>query len=409
MMALCGILRPMRILAASDIHLGRRPRHGESGHESWELVVNKALELAVDVLLLAGDVIEHERAWLSVYAPLVDGIKRLAQKNIRIIAVAGNHDWEVFGRLVAEEEQITVLGSGGRWEHVDHKGVRFIGWSFAHSHHDDNPFEHFPADLVGSVLSIGLLHTDFGATHSRYAPSHARDYTNSRVGYWILGHIHAGGQVVEGKALYCGSPVALDSSERGEHGVWLIEAESSIRWKQPLFIPLSPLRYEEVAVDVTDLLEVEDVRSALRTAVRAYADGLPFIGTLLLTIRFIGSLAVGLSLETVMGEGGVEASFPAKEGIICSIQSTYIDATVPAIDLEALAKGSGADALLARLLGDSSLLLDLYRTFEQESYNASAYSSLAQQRIDDDEALGEAKRAGLTLLQSMMDEKRGGS
>jgi len=407
-MPLCGILFSMRILAASDIHLGRRPRHGESGHESWQRVVDTAIDLAVDVLLLAGDVIEHERAWLSVYAPLVDGLKRLAGANIRTIAVAGNHDWEVFGRLAAEEEAITILGNGGKWESIDYRGVRFIGWSFGQSHHDRNPFDRFPDDIVGPLLSIGVLHTDLGVSASRYAPTQVRDFEQSAVPFWVLGHIHKGGPVAGNRALYCGSPIALDSSERGAHGVWLIEAESTIRWKEPLFIPLSPLRYEEVACDVTDLVEVEDVRSALRREVRAYSDGIDFSGTLYVTVRFTGSRAVGLSLDTVMGAGGEEVSFPAKEGIACTILPGYIDATGTAIDLASLAAGSGADAQLARLLGDDALLLELYRRFEGESMNVSAYSSLGEVRLDDDEALREAKRAGLSLLEAMASEKQGG-
>lgn len=397
----------MRILAASDIHLGRRPRHGSSGHEGWQLVVDKALELAVDVLLLAGDVIEHEKAWLSVYEPLVSGLRRLAEAKIRTIAVAGNHDWEIFGRLVAEEEQITVLGRGGTWEHVNHGGVRFIGWSFGQTHHDRNPFETFVPELVGSALTIGVLHTDFGTSVSRYAPTQGRDYLSRAVRYWVLGHIHSGGPVIEGTALYCGSPFALDSSERGEHGVWLIEQESTASWKQPRFIPLSPLRYEEVAVDVTDLVEIEDVRSSLRKQVRSFADDLNFAGTLYVTIRFTGQLTTGLCLDAVMGDAAEEVSFPAKEGIACTVMPAYSDATTPMFDLERLAEGSGADALLARLLADEDLLLDLYRRFEAESYNASAYSALGEGRMSDQDALAEAKRAGLALLEAMAGEKRG--
>ncbi len=399
----------MRILAASDIHLGRRPRHGASGHESWVLVVNKALELGVDVLLLAGDVIEHERAWLAVYGPLVEGIRRLGEANIQVIAVAGNHDWEVFSRLVAEEEQIKVLGSGGRWERFAYEGVDFVGWSFAQSHHERSPFERFTDDVVSSSLTVGVLHTDYGTAHSRYAPTTAQEYDRSGIGLWVLGHIHRGGPVGDGRAFYCGSPYALDTSEDGAHGVWLIEAESSVRWKEPFFIPLSPIRYEAVSVDVTSLDEVEQVRSLLRKSAKEVADGLDFAGDLYLTIRFVGSLSVGLSLAEVMGSAEEEASFPAKEGITCIIQPSVLDQTTVAIDLDQLKGGSGADSQLAHLLGDEPLLLDLYRQFEEESYNASAYSSLNAQRVSDEEALSSARRAGLTLLEAMVEQKRGGA
>jgi len=398
----------MRILAAGDIHLGRIPRHGTNGRESWQLVVDKAVELGVDVLLLAGDVIEHERAWFSVYGPLVDGLRRLAEAGIRVIAVAGNHDWDVFARLTAEAEQITILGRGGTWESCDVQRVRFVGWSFARSHHEQNPFDTFPTELVGSSLAIGVLHTDFGASASRYAPTTARDFSASGIELWVLGHIHAGGPVADGRAFYCGSPYALDSGEGGSHGVWLIEEESPVRWKEPHFIPLSPVRYEEVTVSVTGLEEIEAVRSLLRKNVRAVADGLTFSGNLYLTIRFVGSLAIALSLAEVMGTGEEEASFPAKDGITCTVQRSFIDQTNPAIDLDQLQGGSGADSQLARLLTDEQLLIDLYRQFEEESYNTTVYSSLAQEQVDDAEALARSRRAALSLLEAMVEQKRGG-
>ena len=51
----------MRILACADIHLGRKPELAQSGHAAWDAIIQKALELAVDVVVLAGDVVEHER------------------------------------------------------------------------------------------------------------------------------------------------------------------------------------------------------------------------------------------------------------------------------------------------------------------------------------------------------------
>ncbi len=398
----------MRILAASDIHLGRRPSHGLSGQQSWDLVVDKACELGVDVLLLAGDVIEHERAWLSVYAPLIDGLKRLAEAKIRTIAVSGNHDFDVFSRLAVEGEAITILGQGGRWEHVDFQGVRFIGWSFSQSHHEQNPFDTFDRALSDGTLTLGLLHTEVGFPASRYAPSRTFDFTCSGVGLWVLGHIHRPQMVVDGQVLYCGSPLALDSSERGEHGVWLIETQSALAFEAPRFIPLSPIRYEEVAVDVTGLDEAEAVRAQIRANGRTGADGLCYGTTLYLTIRFVGTKGAALDLAQVMGQIDEAVPFPAKEGVACSILPSYIDATTPAIDLDSLAQGEGVDAQLARLIRDPVGLLELYRRLEKESFNASAYSALQERSIDEETALREATGAALRFLSAMALQREGG-
>jgi len=120
-------------------------------------------------------------------------------------------------------------------------------------------------------------------------------------------------------------------------------------------------------------------------------------------------LAVGLSLSEVMGSPEEEVSFPAKDGITCYVQRSFSDQTTPAIDLAQLESGSGADSQLARLLSDEQLLLSLYRRFEEESYNASAYSTLIQSQVDDEEAIDRARRAGLRLLEAMVEQKRGGA
>ena len=57
----------MKIICCADIHIGRIPsvpyEDNLSSHSSWDAVVDKALELQVDVLVLAGDVVDQEENW----------------------------------------------------------------------------------------------------------------------------------------------------------------------------------------------------------------------------------------------------------------------------------------------------------------------------------------------------------
>ena len=149
----------MRILACADIHLGRKPELAQSGHAAWDAIIQKALELAVDVVVLAGDVVEHERTWLSVYGPLLSGLETLKNAGIQVIGVGGNHDWSVFPRLAEESEAIKILGLKGTWESYDIGDIRFIGWSFPSTHEEQSPLADFDTSLVDdSKLSLGLLH-----------------------------------------------------------------------------------------------------------------------------------------------------------------------------------------------------------------------------------------------------------
>ncbi|MFV2069114.1 MAG: hypothetical protein ACC645_19270, partial [Pirellulales bacterium] len=59
---------PIRILATADIHIGRRPTrlanpddaHRFSAARMWEAIVERALEEKVDLVALAGDIVDHD-------------------------------------------------------------------------------------------------------------------------------------------------------------------------------------------------------------------------------------------------------------------------------------------------------------------------------------------------------------
>lgn len=407
----------MKILACSDIHLGRIPQVGEdeqqSGQSSWNAVVNTAIQLGVDALVLVGDVVEQEHAWLSVYQPLLTGLEQLKAAGVKVVAVGGNHDYHVFPRLAQESDAITLLGLGGTWESFDLGPVRFIGWSFPSSHTRINPLKEFDASLLeGATLSLGLLHTDVGVLTSVYAPTQPSDFTSSTVGLWMLGHIHKPDRVANSNAYYCGSPFALDKSEMGRHGAWLLQTIANSTWDEPQFINLCPYRYERLSVDISGLRDLEAIRSKVTSAARDYVSTLQEPSNLYLVPVFVGTLSPSVDLSLFFGslEEREKLLFEQQKSKVYLV-SKFVDETELEVDLVSLAEGQGPVALLARMLLDEDEMASLahkYQSLDRESYNSSAFGLLERTVLDTDEAIKRSNQAGRKLLKAMLVQIEGG-
>ncbi|MDN5333698.1 MAG: repair protein SbcD/Mre11 [Sphaerochaeta sp.] len=401
----------MRILACADIHMGRKPELAQSGHAAWDAIIQKAIELAVDVVALSGDVVEHERTWLSVYGPLLSGLEKLKRAGIHVVGVGGNHDWSVFPRLAEDSDAIKILGLKGTWESYDIQDVRFIGWSFPHPHVDDSPLDSFDSSLVDpSHLSLGLLHADFGQRTSSYAPIDEYALLLTGIPLWMLGHIHKGGIVGGSTAYYCGSPFALDVQETGAHGVYLLETEQGRTWKEPLFIPICPYRYEICKVNITGIQDLESLRRAVTQSVRAYIDQLSPSGTVAVSLVYTGYLHPSLNLHQVFSsESGDSELLFQEQDLEVLLLNRQEDATELEVDLDQLAKGNGPQALLARMLGDSKALEQLgatYQRLEAESFNTRGFNLLHRTSLSHEEAVNRGKRAALQLLRAMEIQRR---
>ncbi|MDT4761680.1 DNA repair exonuclease [Sphaerochaeta sp. PS] len=409
----------MKILCCADIHMGRIPSvpyvGGLTSHASWDAIVEKALEIRADVLVLAGDVVDQEENWFEAYGPLVSGLEKLGKAGIQVIGVGGNHDYSVFPSLAKESPYIRILGLGETWQHYDYMGVRFVGWSFAARSSRQNPFASFDASLTDSDLPLlGLLHCDFGgAQGSAYAPVSAHDLTRSSIPWWVLGHIHKGGIQKGGNGFYCGSPYALDSNEDGPHGIWLLEREEMGPWKEPILLQLCPYRFASLPVSLEGAKDGEDVRRILSQTLREHAKLLSFAGTLLCSLTLEGRVDRTLDVGKALSEEDLTV-FSLTEGeTVVHTLASYTDATELDVDLEELAKGGGAKALLAQKLldeGELEKMVEAYKKLEKESYTASAFSLLHSSHTpkSDAEYLFLVRQAAKKLLFSMIATEQGG-
>ncbi|ODN30493.1 metallophosphoesterase family protein [Fervidobacterium thailandense] len=90
----------MKLLHTSDWHLGKKPsgsdRYSETRYEDYfkaaEYVVDRAIELGVDVFIIAGDLFDSNKIDAETLYRAEVLLTKLKDNSIRTLAIAGNHD-----------------------------------------------------------------------------------------------------------------------------------------------------------------------------------------------------------------------------------------------------------------------------------------------------------------------------
>ena len=271
----------MKILAVGDIHLGRTPSRlpeelayrsrdlGPAG--AWERTVKVAIDAGVKAVLLAGDVVERENDFFEAYRELEQGVQKLTGAGIEVIGVAGNHDVKVLPRLAEHIPEFRLLGKDGQWQSCriadDVDSITLWGWSFPRKEVLTSPLAD-QAFKCEAGVNLGLLHCDRDAVNSPYAPVSNRELQQAGIDGWLLGHIHKPDALsVESPHGYLGSLTGLDRSETGPHGPWLLEITRG-RIGSVEQLPLAPLRWEFLDVDLEGIGESAEAEGRIITALQ---------------------------------------------------------------------------------------------------------------------------------------------
>jgi exonuclease SbcD len=361
----------MRILATADIHIGRRPAGlpadlaGRfSAAHMWERIVAFAVKEQVDALLLAGDVIDQDNKYYEALAPLESGCRMLADHGIPVLAVTGNHDFDVFEEVAdaLDSPNFHLLGRHGQWEKFVLKGaageeMQVFGWSFPDGRVTESPISSFPVtDIDQAVPALGLLHADLDVTGSYYAPVRQNELTSVPVDGWILGHVHLP-QLFQTRTqqpwiMYPGSPQGTDMGigDRGLHGVGLIERGE--KRPQAEMVLLAPLVYDELEIELGPEKDAAGLRETLVKALRLYAqkcrEASDHIEAACLRLRLHGRCT--LTARDVEQECRELASAISRFEDMSIVVSDCTVNIRPPVNLPALARGTGILAETARLL-----------------------------------------------------------
>lgn len=421
----------LKLLSVGDIHLGRRPARlpddlrgrardlGPAG--AWSRITEAALGEQVDVVALAGDVVEREHDFFEAYRQLHRGVAQLTEAGIRVLGIAGNHDVHVLPRLSDEIRDFQLVGRNGCWEKVQvearGESVALWGWSFPRARVTESPLAGFRFEREPGCPNLGLLHCDRDRVGGPYAPISSRELEMAGLDGWLLGHIHKPDTLTPATLSgYLGSVAGMDSGEPGVHGPWLITVEGHRivtveQWG------LAPLRWELLEVDLTGITEPHDAHrrflDALRKLDAALSGGRWVPEAVGLRVNLIGRSRFGEEVRTLISEEDAGHIYDGEADTHYFIER-LVATNGPEISLQLLAERPDPAGLLASRL----LLLDHPAdNAERQALLAGARHRLEAQARDlrwsglhvappDEESVARFLRhAGMRLLERMVAQQ----
>jgi hypothetical protein len=413
----------VKLLAAGDIHLGRALSGVSADQTSrlspavaWNRLVDTALALGVDGLLLTGDVVDRDRVFFEAYGLLAEGVGRLASASIPVIAIAGNHDVAALPQLsdaLGNAEHFRLLGRDGCWESCelrDKEGhtTTIVGWSFPAPHHSASPLAESPALPSGSDV-IGLLHTDLDVAGSPYAPVRRTELQATGIPIWLLGHMHIPTPLDGSNIYYTGSLQGLDRSENGAHGAILLE-RSNGSWHLSR-IPIAPLRYETLGPFLPEAFADQATAArTLATALQVLRDEDDAVTTVVATLLIEGrSTESAATFRQRLGE------LVGREQALSSITLLLHRITCrlsPVADLGQLSQGRDLCARLAQLIlllqeGSTSIPQDMHDLAEAVMKTLNS-EPLLRDSIDPlplEDASSHLLQAAQDLLHALLDQR----
>lgn len=282
-------MHKLRFIHTADLHLGR-PFSGlktltselkrlccGAGYEAWDRIVQLACEQRVDFVTIGGDTFDNVYPTVRARVAFKLGIERLCDASIPAFMVLGNHDpLNGFPERLLSLEGLHIFGPAmesraiGFLELTD--GAVIYGASFDKSEVRENLVRTFRRD-TGIGMAIGLLHANVNGLggHKNYAPCTLDELIAAGMNAWCLGHVHAGGVLREDPLiLYSGTSQGAYASECGPKGCYLITLDSRGECSHE-FIPLAPVQWQLLDLDVADVTDEEGLVEAVVKACRDLA------------------------------------------------------------------------------------------------------------------------------------------
>lgn len=202
----------LRIMHTSDLHLDFL---GDQGCDCLEVLVGLAIKNKVDLVIIAGDLFDHNRVDDDLVSFVGGQLERLS---VPTIILPGNHDCLVPGSVFERAERwrgcanVRILGAPqGETLDLPELGVSLWGKSF--NSHDGNvrPLAGIPRPQENGHWHIAVAHGYYVSSKLPLFPSYhisLEEIVTSGWDYIALGHIPVFRCICSEpvKAYYCGSP-----------------------------------------------------------------------------------------------------------------------------------------------------------------------------------------------------------
>lgn len=268
----------IKFIHTGDLHLGLQfkgvsfSREKAEGRrlELWntfERIVNKAIEDEVDFLFLAGDLFEERYFTLGDIKRARDTLGKA--KNVEVIIIAGNHDTlnkKSLYNMIEWPGNISIFDAEKlRKKEFPDKETVVYGYSWHSGEDNKDVFGDFKG-LDKGKINILIIHGDVFNKHSVYLPLDKNYIESLGFDYIGLGHIHKS-TIFSDKMAYCGSPEPLDFGETGEHGIII----GKIKDNNTLidFLPFSKRMFLNKTINVDETMGYVDIIDKLKKVDKA--------------------------------------------------------------------------------------------------------------------------------------------
>ena len=185
----------MRLLHTADCHLGNFMLDGDKEKEAFAALIEAAIAIGPDVLVVAGDLFDHGRVSDDVIAWTLEQMSRL---DCPVIVLPGNHDYDVLMRIaagahLAAHPGITIITApDGELIHLPEAGLTLWGRALEDHTPDHRPLLGIPDRPDNGwcvVLGHGLI-VDALNSGGRGSPIFPADVEAVGWDYVALGHVH---------------------------------------------------------------------------------------------------------------------------------------------------------------------------------------------------------------------------
>jgi len=320
-------------------------------------IVDHTIHSKADFLVIAGDIYDSKDRSLRALVSFRKEMERLAEQNIPVYIVHGNHDplngWGSGFKLPPN-----VVTFGGRIDSEPfirrgRKVAQITGVSYLEERVTDNLACSFKP-VYGAPYSIAVLHANVGhqSGHADYAPTTVGELLSAGFHYWALGHVHTRSILASEPAMvvYPGNTQGRNPRESGPRGCYQVDVDSFGRAHLE-FVDTSIARWAHIEFSIASLGTMDQLVDAIAERARQEASGFEGPTVIRCTIRGKGPLHRDLQRDEMNKE---------LAEILGSIDRTVISesvriATGPELDYESLVR---TETMIGDLLKLSEMALE---------------------------------------------------
>ena len=258
-------------IGVSDVNSELARLLNQATYDSYNNIVDLAIEENVDCVLVAGDIYDSENKSLQAQLKFREGLIRLYENGIPAFITYGNHDplcgWSA--KLDYPENVVIFGGDNVEYKPLKKNGeliAEICGISFTKSAVRDNLALKFKR-TAHPVPHIGILHANVGsnALHEPYAPCSIEDLSQTGMDYWALGHIHDHSVLKESEPaiVYPGCSQSRNIRETGGKGCYLVTLHPGIDVDLQ-FVPTDVVRYVSCELDLSGINSIDGIISSIK-------------------------------------------------------------------------------------------------------------------------------------------------